>query len=238
MSITGVEMVQGHPMYLEFLEKCRAIEEKFHKRYEEEELKDFLRNTCEGGALQILGFCDNYWLSRYHTARSERERERERERRVRRIVLDACWLDLPYSLAQEKCSLFPSANARCVHVCLYLSQARSMEYYHEAIDKAKEIAQHPRYGSHPKVLEFLSRFEEKRKAWKEKTDELVLKEAIRNATSDALMNLSHAKSYFDSGHQGQSMEYFAKAKEYALAVGTSFIHSFIHSFTHALNCIH
>jgi len=63
-SITGIEKLHGHPKYLEFLEKCEAKEKKFFEIYEEEEFKQFMRDTCEGGAMQVLGFCDSYLNSR------------------------------------------------------------------------------------------------------------------------------------------------------------------------------
>jgi len=94
-----------------------------------------------------------------------------------------------------------------------------MDYYQESIDKAKDIAKHEKYGRHPKVLEFLERFEKKRSAWKAKVDEQEMVKAIRDSTDNALMNLSHAKTYFDSGREGQAMDYFQKAEEYAKQVG-------------------
>jgi hypothetical protein len=93
-----------------------------------------------------------------------------------------------------------------------------MEYYHRAIDKAAEIALHPKYGKHPQVLQFQAEFEQKRSAWKAKVDEQELVKAIRDVTDNALTNLSHAKSYFDSGHEGQAIEYLERAKDYAKQV--------------------
>jgi len=94
-----------------------------------------------------------------------------------------------------------------------------MDYYYEALDKAKDIANHEKYGRHPQVLEFLDSFHKDAAAWKAKVDEQELVKAIRDSTDNALTNLSHAKSYFDSGREGQAMDYFERAQDYAKQVG-------------------
>jgi len=65
MTITGIERLHGHPKYHQFVQDCDAKEKQFFKIYEEEEFKQFMRDTCNGGAKQVLGFCDSYLLSRY-----------------------------------------------------------------------------------------------------------------------------------------------------------------------------
>lgn len=99
------------------------------------------------------------------------------------------------------------------------SVAQAMDYYHQAVEQAEAIAKHEKYGRHPEVLAFLADFEKQRAAWKAKVDEEELVKAIRDATSNALTNLSHANTYFKSGHEGQALDYFSQAKDQAKLVG-------------------
>ena len=91
---------------------------------------------------------------------------------------------------------------------------QSMEYFNKAQQYCRDVLSEPEFAGRPEVInEFLPNFQEKANAFEEsfKADELAKR--FKEVTELANGNLSHAFTYFDSHHLGQSLDYLKRAKD-------------------------
>ena len=87
-----------------------------------------------------------------------------------------------------------------------------MEYFEEAKDASDELYSEVRFLDRPELKEFSTQFDEQHGAFQQLYEDTVLKELKKKAIAKAETNLSHANTYFNSHHIGQSLEYLEEAK--------------------------
>ena len=88
----------------------------------------------------------------------------------------------------------------------------------DARERRDAIENEPRFQGREKVTEFLAKCDRDAASFKERYATEALAKALKQATSLATDNLSHANTYFDSHRHGQALDYLAKAKSAAASV--------------------
>ena len=81
------------------------------------------------------------------------------------------------------------------------SFGRALDYLVESRDAADRLRENDRLSRTEEVDDFLNDFDDEWQAMKDSFDEEVLVEDLEKAIDSALTPLSHASSYFKSGHQ-------------------------------------
>lgn len=232
----------GHPKWEEFVAEFDEKEAKFKAQYDEKEINDLLKKAT-GTPLQRMeqalyalkqqGLYQGVAAGKFEEALDFKIEVMGNEKLHGHDLFyafvekfEALERQFRENYEAEELKEFlkrdasnPKQNLSFAENYLKGSVAQAMDYFQRSRDAADEVRAHERYGNHPDVVALLDAYEEAAAAWKAKVDEQLLVADMKKETQRAMDNLSHARNYFDSGHEGQAMDYYGRAKECAESIG-------------------